>query len=142
MHLHHPSKKDIQSALKLSATLGGLPLALSQISGYLSTIEYSIDEFLDMYEEPEQNSDKLLLTMNSESFDYEHTLNTVWDLTLSNLSPTAESLLRVLAFLDPDNIPESLLSGPKIPQATVRASFPDAKPRYVSFSLCTFPFHK
>jgi hypothetical protein len=45
--------------------------------------------------------------------EYEHTPSTDWDTSFRSLSVDARILLCLLAFFDPDSIPEWLLSNPK-----------------------------
>jgi len=71
--------------------------------------ECSVDDFYEIYSES-LNSDETfgeLEPMVGDLF-YEHSLATVWKISLKNLSANATSLLRILSCLDPDGVPESL----------------------------------
>lgn len=124
-------------ALQLSAALGGLPLAVAQVSGYLSTINYTIQEFLEVYHETGHNGDDMLFGLEATDCNYDLTLKTVWDMTMTKLNPKAQSLLRVLAFLDPDNIPEYLVSGSDVRKADSELDFLHSKARFV-FHQCPY----
>ncbi|KAF4611320.1 hypothetical protein G7Y89_g15693 [Cudoniella acicularis] len=45
--------------------------------------------------------------------EYNHTLSTVWAMSLEKLPPESENLLSVLVFFDPDLIPERLFTNPR-----------------------------
>lgn len=96
------NKKD---AAKISKVFGGLPLALNQIAGFIKQRRIRLSDFLSLYE---KNADKIDSSKTGVS-DYEHTLSTVWRLSLDNLSGNSRCLQEILAFLDPDRIDERLL---------------------------------
>ncbi|KAI9811064.1 MAG: hypothetical protein M1827_005646 [Pycnora praestabilis] len=95
-----------QSAAKdITKALGGLPLAINQISGFLVQQKLSLEAFLPLYE---RNSSKIHARKSALS-DYDHSLNTVWEIALNRLSGDARSLQSLLCFFDPDRIYESIL---------------------------------
>lgn len=93
------------SATKIVQTLGGLPLAINQISGFIVQQRLSLEDFLPLYERNSVKIDARRLVRG----DYEHTLSTVWELALSQLSGPSSTLQKMLAFFDPDKIHESVL---------------------------------
>jgi len=94
-------------AKDITHALGGLPLALNQISGFIIQQRLALKDFLPLYE---KNAAKIN-ARKSRLSDYEHSLSTVWELALSQLSENASMLQKLLAFLDPDQIHESVLMG-------------------------------
>jgi hypothetical protein len=92
-------------ARAISKELGGLPLALSQMSGFIVQHKLSLEKFLPLYK---RNQAKLHKKKAGAS-DYDHDLGTVWKMALSNLTGHAATLQRLLAFLDPVRIHESIL---------------------------------
>ena len=96
------NKKD---AVAISHALGGLPLALNQIGGFISQRKVPLRDFLPLYE---RNAAKIDSRKSSIS-DYEHTLSTVWAMSLTSLSGPARHLQTLLAFFDPDSIHEVVL---------------------------------
>lgn len=99
------SELNKQHASAISSTLGGLPLALNQIGGFIVQRKIPLHNFLPLYHRNSTSVDgKSTMNMN-----YNHTLATVWEMSLSKLSGDAQVLLKVLAFLNPDYIHESLL---------------------------------
>ncbi|HZD00630.1 MAG TPA: FxSxx-COOH system tetratricopeptide repeat protein [Actinomycetes bacterium] len=98
---------DTEDADALAEALGDLPLALEQAAAYLQQTATPPGEYLD-----------LLTTRTRELFALgrpatsEQTIATIWSVSLQRLraeTPTAEELLRLCAFLAPDDIPRSLL---------------------------------
>jgi hypothetical protein len=105
IQLDSPSPSDTQHALAISQTLGGLPLALAQIGGFVTLRKLSLREVLPLYERHSAKID----TRKAPGSDYEHTLSTVWDVSFEKLTENSASLLYLLSFLDPDNISEDIL---------------------------------
>ncbi|KAL9042200.1 MAG: hypothetical protein Q9214_003856, partial [Letrouitia sp. 1 TL-2023] len=89
--------------------LGGLPLAITQMAGVIIRRDLSFDEFVRTYNEEECRKEMFQLNLGHQNrrFGYEHTLASVW--ALDSLK-RGRSLLEVLSFLDPDGIPEALLT--------------------------------
>lgn len=92
-------------AMDITATLGGLPLALSQIGAFIVQRKVPLQNFLALYERNAVTID----SKNARNTDYDHTLATVWEMSLHQLSGNARALHMLLAFLDPDCIQEALL---------------------------------
>ena len=100
-----PSPQDTEDARAISQTLGGLPLALTQIGGFIAQGRMRLKDFLPLYERNRSRID----TRKPAGTDYEHTLSTVWDMSFAKLSEDSTSLLRILALLEPDGISEDIL---------------------------------
>ncbi|KAI0531916.1 P-loop containing nucleoside triphosphate hydrolase protein [Xylaria digitata] len=92
--IDHATTSETEHALSISKVFGGLPLALTQIGGFIAQRKLSLHSFLPLYE---------------ATLDYEHTLSTVWDLAFKDLSETSTRLLNLLSFFDPDSICEDIL---------------------------------
>lgn len=93
------------AATKIMQALDGLPLAINQISGFIVQRRLALENFLPLYE---RNSAKID-AKKTDRGDYEHTLSTVWELALSQVSGPSRTLQTILAFLDPDKVHESVL---------------------------------
>jgi hypothetical protein len=97
-------------ATRISATCGGLALALSQGARFLSTVNISIAELSRLcattaaFVFPQS-------TLNSAPHDYYYsgTVSTAWDQPLSVLPPPTRFLAELFIFFDADNISEILL---------------------------------
>lgn len=100
-----PSPEEIQDARAISQALGGLPLALTQIGGFIAQRRMRLKDFLPLYERNRPRID----ARKPAGTDYEHTLSTVWDMSFAKLSEDSTSLLKIMALLEPDGISEDIL---------------------------------
>lgn len=104
--LRPSNEADAIAANELLQLVGGLPLALVQISEFMNDRGYSYDELLPVY----KRSAKRIFERVKAPVQYEHTLETVWEVSFERLPTESKRLLNVLTFFDPDLIPESILS--------------------------------
>ncbi|KAJ9648289.1 hypothetical protein H2199_001142 [Coniosporium tulheliwenetii] len=95
-----------EKARAITHALGGLPLALSQIGGFISQRKLPLQDFLPLYE---RNAAKIDSRKTGLS-DYEHTLSTVWEMSFSKISGNSRKLLDLLVFFEPDAISELVLT--------------------------------
>jgi hypothetical protein len=97
------------AAAKISQLVGGLPLALTTVGGYCGRSQYTLVELLHNLQ-----SSLSIWSCSGTSVDwaYEKTLQTVFDTALEELPRDARDLLEMLAFLNPDSIPEKMLMPP------------------------------
>jgi tetratricopeptide (TPR) repeat protein len=102
-------RKEVEAATDLAYALGYLPLALAQAAAYIDTRSIMVADYLEKYRDPvlarELRDDGL------DSAEYPASVARTWRLTFSHLSaehPAAIELLRLCAFLDPDDIDLSL----------------------------------
>lgn len=108
LHLLGLDKKlaaDQEKALEVTRALGGLPLALNQIGGFILERKLPLQSFLPYYE---RNSAKIDSRKTGLS-TYEHTLSTVWEKPLNKLSGNPYKLLNLLVFFEPGSIHEFIL---------------------------------
>lgn len=91
-------------AAAISEALGGLPLALNQIGGFIRQRRMALHDFLPLYE---RNSVKIDARKTGIS-DYDHSTSTVWQMSLARLSGNARQLLNIFSFLQPDGIDEAI----------------------------------
>ena len=87
------------------ASLARLPLALSHIVGCVKASGWTLAEFLDLWNEWRKNS----LSARPIDASSNATLETVWSIGLSDLGTDALKLLKIMAFMDSDNIQRELL---------------------------------
>ena len=103
--LKNASATDEMNALLITQALGGLPLAINQIGGFIAQRRLPLQDFLPLYE---KNSSKINARKPSLGF-YDRTLSTVWEMAISKLSGDDRRLLNLLPFFYPDKISESIL---------------------------------
>ena len=100
-------KGNTVAAKEICQMLGGLPLAVAHVSSFIRDRGYSYEEFLAVYKKFAEK----IFVKSEPLVEYEHTLGTVWDISLQNLSSTAKMLQNLLSVFNPDSISERLLVG-------------------------------
>jgi hypothetical protein len=95
-------------AEKIVDKMGALPLAVRQVSSYITTTGMKPEKFLAHYNEPK--GEVAFNALGHSSMTYSHGLNTVWKMAFDRLSPESLRLLSVICFFDPHDIPVSVLS--------------------------------
>lgn len=99
------SEFDRKRAKEIASAMGGLPLALNQIGGFIVQRKIPLKNFLPLY-----NWNSATVDANGiVSVDYGHTLATVWEMALCRITGSAKLLHEILSFLNPDNIPQAFL---------------------------------
>ena len=98
---------EFEYARKISDLLGGLPLALSTIGGYMRQTGDPVVEFFDHLR---TSCNAWEVSAIGPAKQYERTLATVFQIALKELPDDARSLLNILAFLNPDRIPTELFT--------------------------------
>lgn len=113
-------------ARKICDLLGGLPLALTTIGGYMYQTD---DSIFDFYTYLKTTCHAWEVSAVGPAKQYEKTLATVFEIALKELSKDAREVINILAFLNPDHIPETLftdqIGSPTLPFLT-------SLPRYFS----------
>lgn len=97
-------------AMELARELGGLPLALDQAGAFIEETPCSLTDYLELYR---QRRVALLSLRGGIVNDHPEPVTTTWSISFSEierLHPRSADLLRVCAFLDPDAIPEELIT--------------------------------
>lgn len=100
---------NVEDAKKISAQLGGLPLALGYAAGHISKTKWSLEEFLGFFAGERRVSANIFSTAPTTTHQYEKTLETVWEVSLQRLEPDQRKLIQILSMLNPDGIPERML---------------------------------
>jgi hypothetical protein len=107
-----------QLAREISAFVGGLPVAIAHVAGYVSFSQYSLEELIETFREwrkrtgvATDEADDLPATFREASFSYDGTLAMVWEVTLRELTQDACDVLDILAFLNCAAVPQNMLWG-------------------------------
>ncbi|KAI0147060.1 hypothetical protein GGR57DRAFT_264768 [Xylariaceae sp. FL1272] len=98
---------DVGPSEEIADKLSGLPLAIHQIAGTINRRLISLKEFQDLWNREALRTD----FYKQDSGLQPKTVWTVW--AFEDLSQPALSLLNLIAFMDPDQIPEGLLNQDK-----------------------------
>jgi tetratricopeptide (TPR) repeat protein len=97
-----------EEADELADVLGDLPLALEQAAAYMEERAVSMADYLKLFREHRSE-----VLERGKPTAYLKTITTTWDISLQaieNEFPEAVDLLKLFAFLSPDDIPKSLLA--------------------------------
>ncbi|KAL9038794.1 MAG: hypothetical protein Q9180_002917 [Flavoplaca navasiana] len=94
-------------AAQISHELGGLPLAIVHVAGYIRQTHAPLERFLKDYrsaysQEIDNNYTSLYATQ------YEKTYATVWSLALKGLEKDARDFIDTVAFFSADKVPEEI----------------------------------
>ncbi len=105
--LTHHGSHTTDSADTVCAELGHLALAVKQAAAYCAETGTNPHDYLDMLVQWPAT----MFATSATSSDPKRTIARIWRLTLNHLTdtPLAGSLLRILAWYAPDNIPRDLL---------------------------------
>ncbi|HLZ64475.1 MAG TPA: helix-turn-helix domain-containing protein, partial [Ktedonosporobacter sp.] len=99
-----------EAALAIVHELDGLPLALDQAGAYIEETGCGLQEYLALYRTRRMH---FLQRQSTISSAYPHTVASTWSLSFQQVeaaNPATAELLRFIAFMDPDAIPEALLT--------------------------------
>jgi tetratricopeptide (TPR) repeat protein len=92
--------------LKIAQTLGGLPLAISQMAGIIRYQYLSFSEFLERYEDEMDRKELFEMEAGTSLQVARGNLASIWAVEI--LEPQARALLEVCSLLDPDCIQERI----------------------------------
>jgi tetratricopeptide (TPR) repeat protein len=104
------TEADQQVALEIAREMDGLPLALDQAGAFMEEQSQSLVEYLNLYC---QGRAKLLAERGELASDHLSPVTVTFQLAFNKVlerSTAAADLLRVCAFLAPDNIPEEIFT--------------------------------
>src|ERR1700686_726874 len=103
-------KNTRDQAADIVNTLDALPLALDQAGAYIEETKCGLPGYLNLYRTRRK---ELLLRRGTIPVDHPEPVAATWSLSFQQIekdNPAAADLLRLLAFLNPDAIPEEMIS--------------------------------
>ena len=103
---------DPARARELAIELGQLALALEQAGAYIILYGSSFASYL---EEWQKSRDRVMQWFHERTMQYPSSVAVTWQTSFDRLSTLARQLLRILSWLAPDPIPESLLQSSESP---------------------------
>src|SRR5947209_5915669 len=104
-----PKESQVQAA-EIVAALDGLPLALDQAGAYIEETRCGLSQYLNLYGTRRK---ELLLRRGRFPIDHPEPVAATWSLSFQQVeqeSLIAADLLRLFAFLDPEAIPEEMIT--------------------------------
>lgn len=105
------SEQEYTAARQVYDLLDGLPLALEQAAAYIDETQIGFQDYLDLY--ATHRTALLQMCGSGNEKQYPFSVATTWLLSferIESLDSSAADLLRLLAFLHPDSIPDVLLT--------------------------------
>ncbi|XDG05458.1 hypothetical protein ABKA04_005073 [Annulohypoxylon sp. FPYF3050] len=103
-----PTEDEVALTQSICKELGGLPLAITQVVGFLVNAGCTLEEVHEIFQNREYADAFLHGEQEPVDSYYEFTLSNVWDVTFSKLSSETSDFLNIISFLDPDAITEQL----------------------------------
>lgn len=119
MRCNQPSEEDIAGAECVSSMVGGLPIAIAHMAGYMFTSKTKLKE-LQQRLGTEEAYHIWLKPKTWTTPLYEQTLDRVWQIALEELPAAAIELLYAISMLNPDTIPEKMFDGWAFPDSDHR----------------------
>src|SRR6266702_3264631 len=104
------SEVERAKARELVEEVDGLPLALDQAGAFIEETQCGLADYLQLYR---TRQDEVLKRRGRLVTDHPDSAATTWSLSFEKVehaNPVAADLLRLCAFLDPDAIPEELIT--------------------------------
>jgi hypothetical protein len=98
--------EEFDLACELADHVGRLPLALATIGGYVKQSQCSLSDFFEDIMHKSTLWEKAEKIKEAQA--YEWSLRSVFVKAFEDLSPSAQELLDILAFCDPDSVPEDI----------------------------------
>lgn len=108
--LDHAREENCDRAVEIVAALEGLPLALDQAGAYIEETRCGMSQYLNLYGIRRK---ELLLRRGGFSLDHPDSVVATWALSFQQIEQecqAAADLLHLLAFLDPEAIPEEIIT--------------------------------
>ena len=110
--------RERQLAKEISAFVGGLPVAIANVAGYVGISDITLEELIETFREwrkrtgaATDEADDLPATFRQASFSYDGTLAMMWEVTLRELTQDARDVLNILAYLNCGSVPLTMLWG-------------------------------
>ena len=103
---------DVAKAKEIVQAVDGLPLALDQAGAYIEETACSLTHYLGLYQKQQARLLKRRGTTVSEH-DHPQPVANTWEISFHNVekaNPAAADLLRLCAFLAPDDLPEEIIT--------------------------------
>lgn len=97
------SNDDQRLLEEVSELLGGFPMGVAHVGGYISESKHSLRSFRDFFRTRWQER---VWEEDSVISQHDKRLGIIWDLALDELPPKARKLIHIMAYLNPDVIPE------------------------------------
>jgi tetratricopeptide (TPR) repeat protein/DNA-binding XRE family transcriptional regulator len=108
--LDQAAEESRAKATEIFAALDGLPLALDQAGAYIEETNCGLSKYLNLFATRRK---ELLLRRGRSPVDHPDSVAATWSLSFQRVereNPAAADLLRLFTFLNPESIPEELIT--------------------------------
>lgn len=100
------SQKAMDNARLISEALGGHPLSIVHVAGYIAQSHISLEAFLHLFEKRQRIA--RILGQDITTF-YERSLEVVHDIALQELDAPSLTLAQILSMLSSEGVPKEML---------------------------------
>lgn len=104
-----PNDRSLDEAREISCMLDGLPLALVSIASYVRRTQIPLSELIRSFKQFGNLSRDVFASNATSIWQYGKSLSSAFTMALNSLSTESKELLDIMAMMDPDEIPETLL---------------------------------
>lgn len=104
-----PDREEHQASVKVATQLDGLPLAMTQMAGFIRRRHLTISEYVELYASDTRYADVRTVGNPMQDNRYGHTLATTY--SFEGLGNHSTRLLKSLAFMNPDRVQEEIYLG-------------------------------
>lgn len=102
-------REEREAAKKIVEKIGYLPLGISQAASIVLNDNYSLVQFLEAYDARDIIEDCEDVRLSRGGNTYKYSLSTVWNMNFDSLIEDQQSLIKTMAFLDPDRVQMAML---------------------------------
>lgn len=107
--LEQSVQEEREAAKIIVEKIGYLPLGISQAASIVLNENFSLVQFLEAYDERDiiEDCEDVFLSRGDNAYTY--SLRTVWNMNFDRLNDDQQSLIKAMAFLDPDRLQITML---------------------------------
>ncbi|WP_338140360.1 NB-ARC domain-containing protein [Candidatus Paracaedibacter symbiosus] len=103
-------ENNLKLAKKLAHKVECLPLALAQAASYIGIKKCGLSKYIEDF----KGKKAIILNYKDKKGNYPYTVATTWQITMKALSPLANQLMYLFAYLNSNNIPIDLFTNPRV----------------------------
>ena len=103
---------DESLAVQIAEFVGGLPVAIAHVAGYIAYSQCPLDELLEIFQQRKKSARPgydISSSFRDSSFSYDETLSVVWNIALRELPGDCQDLIYILSYLNGESVSEKLI---------------------------------
>lgn len=102
-------QEESEAAKQIVNKIGRLPLGISQAASIVMNESFNLVQFLEAYDARDIIEDCENLRISTGGNAYKYSLRTVWNMNFDTLNSDEQSMINIMAYLDPDRFQMSIL---------------------------------